>query len=331
LYKAYKDDKRVEVILVYISEAHPVRSSANSANPKGPKDITQAKNAKERIMAAASCMEGLKFTLPILIDLPATSGRSMVGVVEKGYRGRPAATTLVDLDGKVRFYSRGPSGAQPKKADVVIKSLLAKGGFPKTSNRWEATIRRFEQRDKTSPPPKGEILFLGSSSIVRWDTAKSFDGHKTINRGFGGSQVSDSLKFADRILIPYRPRTVVFYAGDNDIAAGETPQQVADDYKALVGRVHAKLPKTKLIFVAIKPSLRRWNLWAKMKQANERIAKLSQSDPRLEYLDIATPMLGADGKPRKELLAKDGLHLSAEGYKLWTSLTKPLLGKTAKP
>jgi len=339
LYKAYKDNKKVEVLLVYISEAHPVRKSKSPDNPKGPKDITQAKSAGERIIAAASCMEGLKFTLPILIDLPARSGGSMVGVVEKAYRGRPAATAIVDLDGKVRFYSRGPHGAKPKKADAVIKALLAGKPVPETlqapaprrsarkPNRWEGAIRRFEQRDRTKSPPKGEILFLGSSSIVRWDTARRFDGYKTINRGFGGSQISDSLEFADRILIPYRPRTVVFYAGDNDIAADETPQQVADDYKALVARVHRKLPRVEFIFVAIKPSLRRWKLWDRMKQANEMIARFSDSDTRLKYLDIATPMLGADGKPRKELLAADGLHLSEEGYRLWTSLTRPLLGK----
>ncbi|MDP6635244.1 MAG: GDSL-type esterase/lipase family protein [Phycisphaerae bacterium] len=280
-------------------------------------------------------MKGLKFTMPILIDLPPEGKTgSMVGVVERAYRGRPAATVIVDLDGKIAFYSRGPRGVQPKKADEILKSLIAKGGFPnspaKKPNRWAKNIERFEARDNANPPPKGKVLFLGSSSIVRWNTAKLFPKHTTINRGFGGSQISDSLEFADRILLPYQPRTVVFYAGDNDIAAGESPKQVVDDYKALIGVVHAKLPKTKFVFVAIKPSSRRWNLWGKMKQANEAIAAFSKSDPRLEYLDIATPMLGDDGKVKKELLAKDGLHLSEAGYKLWTSLTLPLIGKPDK-
>ena len=118
--------------MVYISEAHPVRESENAKKPKSPKDITQARSAKERIIAADSCMKGLKFTMPILIDLPPEGKKdSMVGVVEKAYHGRPAATVLVDLDGKVAFYSQGPHGVQPKKADEVIKKLLAKGGFPK--------------------------------------------------------------------------------------------------------------------------------------------------------------------------------------------------------
>ena len=325
-------------MLVYISEAHPVRKPQNADKPTTPKDITQTRNAGERIIAADACMKGLKFTMPILIDLPPEGTKhSMVGAVEKAYRGRPAATAIVDLDGKIAFYSRGPRGVQPKKADAVIKSLLAKGGFPagakpkaKKPSRWEKNIKRFEERDKTAPPPKGKILFLGSSSIVRWNTGKLFPNHTTVNRGFGGSQISDSLEFADRILLPYQPKTIVFYAGDNDIAAGESAQQVIDDYKALIAKVHAKLPKTKFIFVAIKPSTSRWSLWGKMKRANDAIAALSKSDPRLEYLDIVTPMLGADGKPKKELLASDGLHLSEAGYKLWTSLTLPLLGKSDK-
>ncbi|MDP6636592.1 MAG: hypothetical protein QGG42_16965 [Phycisphaerae bacterium] len=125
----------MEIILVYISEAHPVRKSENAANPKSPKDITQAKTAKERIIAADACMKGLKFTMPILIDLPGEGkSDSMVGVVERAYRGRPAATVIVDLDGKIAFYSRGPRGVQPKKADEVIKSLIAKGGFAKSAD-----------------------------------------------------------------------------------------------------------------------------------------------------------------------------------------------------
>ena len=195
----------------------------------------------------------------------------------------------------------------------------------KKPSRWEGHISRFEERDKQNPPPKGAILFLGSSSIVRWNTKKLLPDLVTINRGFGGSQVTDSLEFAERILIPYAPRIVVFYAGDNDIAAGKTPDRVLSDYKALVAKTRATLPKTKFIYVPIKPSVARWKLWPKMKQANGMIETFSRSDQNLVYLDIASPMLGPAGRPRKELLAKDGLHLSAAGYTLWTSLLKPLL------
>ncbi len=201
----------------------------------------------------------------------------------------------------------------------------------KPPSRWEKHIQRFEAADKKTPPPKGAVLFLGSSSIVRWNTKKLLPDYTTINRGFGGSQIADSLQYADRILIPYAPRLVVFYAGDNDIAAGKTPEQVLADYKALTAKVHAKLPKTRFIFVAIKPSISRWRLWEKMARANRMIAEFGRRDKRLGYLDIATPMLGADGKVKRSLLVSDGLHLSKAGYALWTSLVTPLLGPADKP
>ena len=201
----------------------------------------------------------------------------------------------------------------------------------KPASRWEKHIKRFEAADKKAPPPKGAVLFLGSSSIVRWNTQKLFPHHTTINRGFGGSQIADSLQYVDRILIPYAPRLVVFYAGDNDIAAKKTPEQVLADYKALVAKVHVKLPQTRFIFVAIKPSISRWRLWKQMEQANRLIADFGRHDRRLVFLDIAKPMLGPDGKVKRTLLVSDGLHLSKEGYALWTSLVTPLLGPPETP
>ena len=225
-----------------------------------------------------------------------------------------AAAALAGAPGVVRAATPGKTPAAPKR-----------------SSRWERHIARFEAADKKTPPPKGAILFLGSSSIVRWNTKKLLPTYTTINRGFGGSQIVDSLQYADRILIPYAPRLVVFYAGDNDIAAGKTPAQVLADYKALVAKVHAKLPKTRFVFVAIKPSISRWRLWKQMAQANRLIADFGRRDPRLGYLDIAAPMLGPDGKVKRALLVSDGLHLSTDGYALWTSLVTPLLGPPDKP
>jgi len=201
---------------------------------------------------------------------------------------------------------------------------------PAASARWEPHIRRFEQRDKKTPPPTGAVLFVGSSSIVGWRTQQCFPKLQTINRGFGGSQIADSLYFAGRIVIPYRPRAIVFYAGDNDVAARKTPETVSADFKAFAKKVHGALPKTKILYVAIKPSLRRWRLWEKMHKANSLIEAQCKTDDRLTFVDIAKPMLGVDGRPRKELFRSDGLHLSAEGYKLWTSLVRPLLAPADK-
>jgi lysophospholipase L1-like esterase len=193
------------------------------------------------------------------------------------------------------------------------------------SARWEKAIAAFEEKDKTNPPPHNAVLFVGSSSIRFWDVAKSFPGIDVINRGFGGSELADSVYFAPRIVLPHEPRTVVLYAGDNDLASGKTPEQVAADFREFTRLVLAKLPKTRIIYVSIKPSPSRWKLADKSRQANYLIAAHCKSDERLVYVDVTAAMLGADGKPRTELFLGDGLHLNAKGYEIWASLLKPHL------
>ena len=126
-------------------------------------------------------------------------------------------------------------------------------------DRWEPAIKKFEDTDKVSPPPPNGIVFIGASSIVRWNLPESFPelGPHAINRGFGGSLAADSTRYADRIVIPYKPGIVVFYAGDNDVEANHTPEQIAGDFAAFERKVHAALPSTEIIFISIKPSLRR--------------------------------------------------------------------------
>ena len=204
---------------------------------------------------------------------------------------------------------------------ALTRAAAGADGFAK----WEKDIAAFEKADEAAPPPKGAVLFVGSSSIRLWDLKKSFPGREVINRGFGGSETADSVHFIDRLVLKHEPRVVVLYAGDNDVANGKSPRQVADDFAAFVEVVRAKLPETRIVYVAIKPSLKRWNLVEKVREANERIADLCEEGERLEYLDVFTPMLGEDGRPRRELFVEDGLHLNAEGYRLWTELLTPLL------
>lgn len=192
-------------------------------------------------------------------------------------------------------------------------------------SRWEKAIQSFEQQDAENAPPKGEIVFIGSSSIRMWKTSEDFPEFSIINRGFGGSQTADSVEFAHRIAIPYEPRLVVLYAGDNDIAAGKSSEQVAEDAKAFFKTIHDALPRTRIAYVAIKPSIMRWHLVEKMRAANTLIREHTQTEPLLQFIDIDTPMLGEDGKPREELFIQDGLHLSREGYDLWNSIVRPYL------
>ena len=208
---------------------------------------------------------------------------------------------------------------------AVGSSLRPAAADDKVFARWEKAIAAFEQQDKEKPPPRNAILFAGSSSIRMWDVAKSFPGMDVINRGFGGSEIADSVHFADRLILKHQPRMVVLYAGDNDLANGKTPEQVLADFKAFVKAVHAELPKTRIAFISIKPSIRRWNLIDNIRKANSLIEGCCKQDERLLYTDVVKPMLGDDGKPRPELFTVDGLHMNAKGYELWTSLLKPHL------
>jgi lysophospholipase L1-like esterase len=194
-------------------------------------------------------------------------------------------------------------------------------------DRWEPAIKKFEDADRVTPPPQNAIVFIGASSIVRWNLSSSFPelGPQAINRGFGGSLAADSTRYAERIVIPYRPRIVVFYAGDNDVEANHTPEQIAGDFTAFEHKVHAALPATQIIFISIKPSIRRWPWIEQIKSANALVRQYCASHPHLTFVDIVPQMIGADGKPRKELLVEDGLHMTPAGYKIWNDALRPLL------
>jgi lysophospholipase L1-like esterase len=193
------------------------------------------------------------------------------------------------------------------------------------ADRWEKDIAAFEAADRLSPPPQGQIVFVGSSSIVRWDTAASFPDLTIINRGFGGSELADVVRYADRIVIPYQPRLVVVYAGDNDIAGGRTSEQVVVEAERFVSKVRAKLPDVRIVFIGLKPSIQRWAQVDRMRAFNAMLRAFCQRDDRVAFVYVDGPMLGWDEKPRRDLFVDDGLHLSAEGYRLWTVLLRPFL------
>jgi lysophospholipase L1-like esterase len=208
---------------------------------------------------------------------------------------------------------------------AVFTAALSLTAAAQQEARWAKEMAAFEAQDKASPPRPGGIVFVGSSSIRLWDLASAFPGLDAVNRGFGGSHVSDSVEHADLLVIRHQPRAVVFYAGDNDIAAGRTPQTVLDDYKRFVGRVHAAVPQARIAFIAVKPSIQRWALIAKVREANALVRRFAEGDDRLGFIDVDGPMLGWDEKPRPDLFVDDGLHLSSSGYALWNTLVRPFL------
>jgi lysophospholipase L1-like esterase len=215
----------------------------------------------------------------------------------------------------------------PFAAAKPAASADAEGSDVKKAPPFENEIRAFEAADAKSSPAPGGVLFVGSSSIRLWkNLADDFPGVPVINRGFGGSQIRHSTLYADRIVLPYKPKTIVFYAGDNDLAAGRKPEQVLGDFKDFVAAVHKSLPDTLIYFLSVKPSLKRWHLVEQQREANRLVKAFAEaSGGKIAYVDVFTPMLTADGKPRPELLGPDGLHMTRAGYELWRDIVKPLL------
>lgn len=219
-----------------------------------------------------------------------------------------------------------PSLHRLRTALLIGLLLAAPAGVLATPVQWAADIARFTADDAVHPPPHNAVLFIGSSSIRFWTTlAEDFPGIATINRGFGGSEMADSVFYADRIVIPYHPRLVVVYAGENDLNAGKSPATVLADFRAFRARVHAALPGTKILFLAIKESPSRAGVRAQVREGNRLIAADCATDPRCRFVDVATPLLDAKGGYRPELFREDQLHLKPAGYAIWTRILAPLL------
>ncbi len=194
------------------------------------------------------------------------------------------------------------------------------------TNPFEADIRRFEASDRSNPPPPNALLFLGSSTIVRWDTlAAAFPRFDVLNRGFGGSQAGDVLFYYDRVVLPYRAPLIAYYEGDNDLAGGRTVDQVFGDWTNLVNRVQRDLPDSDLLYIAVKPSPSRAGLLTRQRELNDRVRAYNASRPRLLYADVFAALLSGSGQPRPELYVSDQLHLSPAGYAVWESVLVPVV------
>jgi len=217
------------------------------------------------------------------------------------------------------------------EAAAVRPVLLAQAPAPAARgahdfSQWEKSIAAFEAADRTAPPPKNGILFVGSSTIVRWKTLQEdFPGLPVINRGFGGNQIVDSTHFAERMIVPYAPRLIVLRAGGNDIHAGKSPEQVFGEFKDFVATVHGKLPKTEILYISQPPTIARWDEREALKKLNALIAAHVKTDRRLKYVETYDTTLDSKGQPRPELFVEDKLHFSPEGYKVMLERVKPLV------
>ncbi len=194
--------------------------------------------------------------------------------------------------------------------------------------KWEKEISAYEKSDATNPPPKGSLVFIGSSTFGRWKTlAQDFPGQPVINRAFGGSEIVDSTHFAERLIFPYEPRMIFIRAGGNDLWAGKSPEQVAADFKEFAEKIHAHLPKAVIVYVSQSPSIARWSQQERDKRMNTLIAEYIRGKAHLKFADTFDMVLGADGMPRPELFVTDKLHINDEGYKLLADRVRPFLPK----
>lgn len=192
--------------------------------------------------------------------------------------------------------------------------------------KWEPDIQAIEKKVTSGQTKKNGYVFVGSSSIRLWKLDTSFPKLPVSNHGFGGSVLSDSVDYFDRLVTAAEPQIIVVYAGDNDVAAGKKPETIADDFQEFLGLVHSKVPSCKkVIYISIKPSVKRWAMADTMQKTNRLIKDLCTADEKAEFLDIWPLMLNADGMPRPELLAEDGLHLNEAGYTIWNDALRPLL------
>jgi lysophospholipase L1-like esterase len=213
-------------------------------------------------------------------------------------------------------------------AMVAAGYLFFYGDQLGTPEFWEGQIEAYEAEDAQHFPDKGLILFTGSSSIRLWSTLETdMAPLRVLNRGFGGAHMAHVVHFADRIIKPYEARAIVVYAGDNDIGADKTPETVEIDFRALVAKLREDQPSVPIYFLTIKASRLRWAMWPQMDATNRLIGVIAEEDPTIHIIDVSAPMIerGEGGEPPADLFRFDGLHLSAEGYALWTSVVRARL------
>lgn len=209
---------------------------------------------------------------------------------------------------------------------LALLTITAAAEYP-DPERFRPAIDAFLAADAEAPPPKGAIVATGSSSMRGWHDgiAEDLSPLTIIPRGFGGSNMNDVRHFLDELVLRHAPRAVLLYEGDNDAAGGVAPEDIMAHFDAIAAGIHEVLPETRIYILAVKPSIRRWQLWESMSATNALLADRAASDARLTFIDIATPMLGEDGKPLPEIFVADNLHMNGAGYDIWRDVVRPII------
>ena len=197
---------------------------------------------------------------------------------------------------------------------------------PKGPERFESTILAYEKQDKAAAPPAQPTLFIGSSTFTRWKAIPTeFKEFTAMNRAFGGSTLADLVYYVDRMIVAYKPKTIVLYAGTNDIAAGISPQQAAKDFSQLDSLIHAALPQTHIYFISAIPSPSRTKVAGRMDEFNALVQKHIAGHAYLHYIDARFVLSDAEKQPNPKLYVADRLHPNQDGYNLLIPLIREAL------
>lgn len=194
---------------------------------------------------------------------------------------------------------------------------------------FQSEIEAFAAADRANPPPPCGMLFVGSSSIRMWESlAKDMAPHRVINRGFGGSTIADVNLHFDRVVAPYRPRAIFFYAGENDVDFGRSPEQTVAEFRTFMSKKTRALGSTPVYFISLKPSKARFTQLAKQWQVNAAVRQLAAARADLDFVDVASAMMDT-GKPR-DIFQSDALHMTDAGYRIWKRILRPKVAQAAK-
>ena len=201
--------------------------------------------------------------------------------------------------------------------------------IPETKPPYWGSIQYFKKLDSVYPPPANAILFIGSSSFTLWtDVQDYFPGYTIINRGFGGSTLALQIFYAKDIIFPYKPKQIVIYCGENDLAFDEVPAtEVFERFKILYGMIREKFPELPVVYISMKPSPSRRHLIPMMREGNQLIKDFINAQKNIVFLNVHNSMLNAAGEPMPEIFLDDSLHMNAGGYAIWQKAIEPLLLK----
>ena len=301
----------------------------------GGNDLHSGRTPEEVLAAFGDFVGQVKKALPktkiYLLAIPPSPARwDEVELVKKT---NALLAGFCTQDGKIDFIDTfslllGKDGKPRVECYVEDRLHFSEAGYDIVTSaiRWQGAVAALEKEDAIKAPPANPIVFIGSSSIVRWKTlAEDFPDLPVMNRGFGGSEVFDSFTFSHRTVSPYKPRQVVLYAGGNDINAGKSADRIFADYLTLVKQIHAELPDARISFISIAGNPKRWAQVETVRAVNAKVAEHVKSDPRLDYIDVYSKMLGADGMPLPDIFASDQLHMNEKGYAIWKEVVRPHL------